>query len=66
MAILIYGALLVGVPYPDPTPEMARRQALHVSVSGWIVSIGGGLLVCSVVALLCVLIVRTARRVALR
>ena len=63
---VIYGALLVGVPYQDPTPEMARREAFHVAVSGWIMSIGGGLLMCGVVALLCALIVRTARRAALR
>jgi len=59
---VIYGALLVGVPSQDPTPEMARREAFHVAVSGWIMIIGGGLFVCGGFALLCALSVRAASR----
>jgi len=59
---MIYGALLVGVPSQNPTPEMARREAFHVFVSSWILTIGGGLIVCGVFALLYVLIVRVASR----
>ena len=59
---VIYGGLLVGVPYQDPTPEMARREAFHVAVASWMMTIGGGLFVCGVLALLSVLIVRTATR----
>ena len=60
----VYGVLLVGVPYQDPTPEMARREAFHVSVSGWIMAIGVCMLICGVLALVLVAISRILSRVA--
>ena len=59
---VIYGGLLVGVPYPDPTAEMARRETFHVAISSWMMTIGVGSFVCGVFALLCVLIVSTVTR----
>ena len=56
---LIYGAVLVGVPSQDPTPEMAQREAFHVSVSSWIMAIGGCLFAVGVVAALFVWVSRS-------
>jgi len=29
VAGFLYGVLFAGIPYPDPTPELAARYALH-------------------------------------
>ena len=39
---LIYGVLMVGVPYPDPTPAQAVAERSSVAISGWMMSSGGG------------------------
>lgn len=60
----LYGALLVGVPYPDATPEMIRREAFHLAVSDWGMAIGGCLTLCGMVALMLVLIAREISRIS--
>ena len=32
-AAAAYGGLLVGVPYPDPTPDQAAEEAYHLHVA---------------------------------
>ena len=59
---LVYGALMVGVPYQDPTPEMARREAFHLAVSGWGMAIGGCILVLAILGFASVLIARGISR----
>ena len=59
---VIYGVVMVGVPYQDPTPEMARREAFHTDVSGWAMAIGGCVLLASIVAMAVVAIFRFATR----
>lgn len=58
MAGFAYGVVMVGVPYQDPTPEMARREAFHLDVSGWGMAIGGCIVLLSVVAALAELVFR--------
>ncbi len=47
---IVYGVLLVGVPSPDATAEMARVEAFHSSVSGAFVLTGVCLLLLGIVA----------------
>ena len=41
---LLYGVLLVSVPSPDPTPEMASRESHHLTVSSGMPLTGCGLI----------------------
>ena len=61
---LTYGTLLVGVPSQDPTPEMARREAFHMTIAGWVMAIGAGLLLCGILACLSVLVFRGVLRIS--
>ena len=54
----VYGVAMVGVPYQDPTPEIAKRIAFHSNVSGWAMAIGGVILLLAVVASVAVSVVR--------
>ena len=58
LAGFVYGVVMVGVPYQDPTPEMARREAFHLDVSGWGMAIGGCIVLLSIVVALSVLVFR--------
>ncbi len=58
----LYGVAMVGVPSQDPTPEMARREAFHLGVSGWGAAIGGCILLLSVIGIAGVLLFRTTTR----
>lgn len=58
MAGFVYGVVMVGVPYQDPTPEMARREAFHLDVSGWGMAIGGCIVLLSIIAASAVLVFR--------
>lgn len=53
-----YGVFMVGIPSQDPTPEMARREALHLAISGWATTIGSMLLLLAVFGWLIALVVR--------
>lgn len=57
-----YGVVMVGVPYQDPTPEMARREAFHLTVSGWSMAIGGWLVLLAIIAALVAMALRIATR----
>src|SRR5688572_9632655 len=35
-----YGAIMVGVPYPDPTPEQLTQQTRDIKISGWLMILG--------------------------
>ena len=58
----VYGVVMVGVPYQDPTPEMAQREAFHTAVSGWAIAIGGLVLLLSIVAVVVVVTFRFVSR----
>ena len=58
----VYGVVMVGVPYQDPTPEMAQREAFHTGVSAWGMAIGGFILLLSVAAIIAVTVFRLATR----
>ena len=60
-AALVYGVILVGVPSPDATPEIASREAFHSSVSGWGMLIGGVIFVVGSVTFLLVAMIRIAK-----
>jgi hypothetical protein len=36
----IWGVHFVGVPYQDPTPALRAEEALHRSISGWLMAAG--------------------------
>lgn len=36
----VYDAMFAGIPYPDPTPELAARYARHAAIAGWLGRIG--------------------------
>lgn len=40
VAGLLYGVLMVGVPYPDPTPAQAVAERSNVAISGWVMAGG--------------------------
>lgn len=62
LTAFIYGAVMVGVPYQDPTPEMAQRQAFHLNVSKLGVAIGGCILLLAIISSLVTLVLRVATR----
>ena len=41
------GGLLVGVPSPDSTPEMACHESCHLTVSSGMLVTGCGLILCA-------------------
>ncbi len=45
LAAFLFQVIFAGIPYPDPTPELAERYA-------WNTSIAGGLYACGCVAAL--------------
>ena len=47
---VMYGAWFIGVPTPDATPDMARVEAIHGSVSTSLVVAGIGLFLLGIVA----------------
>lgn len=57
----VYGVLLVGVPYQDPTPEMAHRETFHLAVSSGMFITGGGLFLCAALGVACTLLARVVR-----
>lgn len=40
MVGLIWGVYFVGIPYQDPTPAQRAHEALHISVSFWLMGAG--------------------------
>ena len=54
----LYAVLSVGVPSQDPTPEMIRRETMHLDIAGWIMTMGAGLLVCGIFATLLTVVLR--------
>ena len=62
---LVYGAVMVGVPYQDPTPEMARREAFHIAVSGSIMAVGCCVTLLAMLGFLSVLVARGITRLAM-
>jgi hypothetical protein len=40
MAGFIWGVHFVGVPYQDPTPAQRAYEAVHSSISGWLMGAG--------------------------
>jgi hypothetical protein len=40
-----YDAMFAGIPYQDPTPELAARYAYHAEIAGWIGRAGLAVLV---------------------
>lgn len=55
---MFYGAMTIGVPYQDPTPEMARREAVHLAVSSWAMIIGSCMILVAIVGDVAILIGR--------
>ena len=43
IAGFIYDVLFAGIPYPDPTPELAARYAYHASIAAAIRWCGGAI-----------------------
>ena len=63
IAGFIYGIVMVGAAYQDPTPAMAKSQVLHLSISGWGVIIGAFLLLVALTASVIVVIFRSISRI---
>jgi hypothetical protein len=59
---LLYGVFTVGVPTPDASPSVAAREARDVALSGAGMLAGLVLVATGTVGLICVAIVRWARR----
>jgi hypothetical protein len=40
MVGFVWGVYFVGIPYQDPTPAQRAYEALHGSISGWLMGAG--------------------------
>ncbi len=45
---LLYGVLMVGVPYPDPTPAQAAAEGANLAISSWMMASGSVVLLVGV------------------
>jgi len=51
LAGFVYDVLFAGIPYQDPTPELAVRYAFHSAVAGVVYRLGAGALGAGAIAL---------------
>ena len=51
VAGFVYGVVAVGVPTQDPTPAQAAAERFNLALSGWAMTIGGGVMVAGIVGM---------------
>jgi uncharacterized membrane protein len=52
MAGFVYDVIFAGIPYQDPTPEMAARYAHHASTANMLYWFGGLLLLIGLISVI--------------